>query len=249
MEAIIRTAFQPIMSDRGNVVAYEALLRFREGLDKPESRETMIRRWEDCGYIATVDISVLKQASAALSMLHGSLLVSVNVSMVTLNSDRPRYLRHLDALGDKAKRLIVEVTNTASQSDPTALLKFARECAARNVRLALDDFVPDRPKAMETVLQLVRPKLIKLDRKAVSVAFQTVQDGNIRELVEAADSVKARVVAQGIDSQEKLDWAFGLGVRYFQGFLVGHPRQLPLLDTQASFRDIEDSVMPDEIAA
>jgi EAL domain-containing protein (putative c-di-GMP-specific phosphodiesterase class I) len=249
MEAIIRTAFQPIMSDRGNVVAYEALLRFRDGLDKPESRETMIRRWEDCGYIATVDVSVLKQASAALSMLHGSLLVSVNVSMVTLNSDRPRYLRHLDALGDKAKRLIVEVTNTASQSDPTVLLKFARECAARNVRLALDDFVPDRPKAMETVLQLVRPKLIKLDRKAVSVAFQTVQDGNIRELVEAADAVKARVVAQGIDSQEKLDWAFGLGVRYFQGFLVGHPRQLPLLDTQASFRDIEDSVMPDEIAA
>ncbi len=249
MEAIIRTAFQPIMSDRGNVVAYEALLRFREGLDKPESRETMIRRWEDCGYIATVDVSVLKQASAALTMLHGSLLVSVNVSMVTLNSDRPRYLRHLDALGDKAKRLIVEVTNTASQSDPTVLLKFARECAARNVRLALDDFVPDRPKAMETVLQLVRPKLIKLDRKAVSVAFQTVQDGNIRELVEAADAVKARVVAQGIDSQEKLDWAFGLGVRYFQGFLVGHPRQLPLLDTQASFRDIEDSVMPEDIAA
>jgi len=81
------------------------------------------------------------------------------------------------------------------------------------------------------------------------VAFQTVQDGNIRELVEAADAVKARVVAQGIDSQEKLDWAFGLGVRYFQGFLVGHPRQLPLLDTQTSFRDIEDSVMPDEIAA
>jgi EAL domain-containing protein (putative c-di-GMP-specific phosphodiesterase class I) len=249
MEAIIRTAFQPIMSDRGHVVAYEALLRFREGLDKPESRETMIRRWEDCGYIATVDVSVLKQASAALSMLHGSLLVSVNVSMVTLNSDRPRYLRHLDALADRAKRLIVEVTNTASESDPTVLLKFARECAARNVRLALDDFVPDRPKAMETVLQLVRPKLIKLDRKAVSVAFQTVQDGHIRELVEAANAVKARVVAQGIDSQEKLDWAFGLGVRYFQGFLVGHPRQLPLLDTQTSFRDIEDSVMPEEIAA
>ena len=249
MEAIIRTAFQPIMSDRGNVVAYEALLRFRDGLDKPESRETMIRRWEDCGYISTVDVSVLKQASAALGMLYSTLLVSVNVSMVTLNTDRERYLRHLDNLGDKAKKLIVEVTNTASESDPTVLLKFARDCAARNVRLALDDFVPDRPNAMATVLQLVRPKLIKLDRKAVSVAFQTVQDGHIRELVKVAAAANARVVAQGIDSQEKLDWAFGLGVRYFQGFLIGHPRQLPLLDTQESFRDLENSVMPEEIAA
>jgi EAL domain-containing protein (putative c-di-GMP-specific phosphodiesterase class I) len=249
MEAIIRTAFQPIMSARANVVAYEALLRFREGLDKPESREMMIRRWEACGYISTVDVSVLKQALAALDMLHHALMVSVNVSMVTLNTDRERYLRHLDALGAKAKRLIVEVTNTASESDPTVLLQFARECAARNVRLALDDFVPDRPQAMATVLSLVRPKLIKLDRKAVSAAFQKVMDTQIRELVESATAVNSRVVAQGIDSQEKLDWAFGLGVRYFQGFLVGHPRQFPLLDTQASFRDIENSLPPEEIAA
>jgi EAL domain-containing protein (putative c-di-GMP-specific phosphodiesterase class I) len=99
---------------------------------------------------------------------------------------------------------------------------------------------------MATVLSLVRPKLIKLDRKAVSAAFQRVMDGHIREVVEAAAEVNSRVVAQGIDSQEKLDWAFGLGVRYFQGFLVGHPRQFPLLDTQASFRDIENSVLPEE---
>jgi len=249
MEAIIRTAFQPIMSARANVVAYEALLRFRDGLDKPESREMMIRRWEDCGYIGTVDVSVLKQAIAALDTLHHSLMVSVNVSMVTLNTDRERYLRQLDSLGDKAKKLIVEVTNTASQSDPTVLLQFARECAARNVRLALDDFVPDRPQSMATVLALVRPKLIKLDRKAVSVAFQNVMDTQIRELVEAAAAVNSRVVAQGIDSQEKLDWAFGLGVRYFQGFLVGHPRQFPLLDTEPSFCDIEDSVLPEELAS
>ncbi len=249
VEAVIRTAFQPIMSHRGHVVAYEALLRFREGLDKPDSRESMIRRWEDCGYIGTVDVSVLKQAVAALDMLHPSLMVSVNVSLVTLNAHRERYLRHLDDLGPKAKRLIVEVTDTASESDPTVLLQFARDCMERNVRLALDDFMPDRPRSVETVLQLVRPKLIKLDRKSVSTAFQRVQDRDIRAIVDAATAVGARVVAQGIDGQEKFDWAFGLGVRYFQGFLIGHPRQFPLFDTQASFREVEDSQAPAEMAA
>jgi len=248
-EAVIRTAFQPIISDRGHVVAYEALLRFRDGLDKPESRETMIRRWEDCGYIGTVDVSVLKQAIAALDILHPSLSVSVNVSMVTLDAHRERYLKHLDGLGDKAKRLIVEVTDNASLGDPTVLLKFVRECTARNVRLALDDFVPDRPRSMATVLSLVRPKLIKLDRKAVTAAFQKVKDGELGQLVEAAHAVGARVVAQGIDSQEKFDWAFGVGVRYFQGFLIGHPRQFPLLDTQDSFREVKDSQVPAELAA
>jgi EAL domain-containing protein (putative c-di-GMP-specific phosphodiesterase class I) len=249
VDAVIRAAFQPIMSHRGHVVAYEALLRFREGLDKPDSRETMIRRWEDCGYIGTVDVSVLKQAIAALDMLHNSLMVSVNVSLVTLNAHRERYLRHLENLGAKAKRLIVEVTDTASESDPTVLLQFARDCLARNVRLALDDFMPERPRSVATVLELVRPKLIKLDRKSVSAAFQRVEDQDLRAIVDAAAGVGARVVAQGIDSQEKFDWAFGLGVRYFQGFLVGHPRQFPLLDTQVSFREVTDSQVPAEMAA
>ena len=99
------------------------------------------------------------------------------------------------------------------------------------------------------MLQLVRPKLIKLDRKSVSAAFQNVKDDQIGEIVRVANTVGARVVAQGIDSQEKFDWAFRLGVRYFQGFLVGHPRQFPLLDSKAAFNDLQDSQAPDELAA
>jgi EAL domain-containing protein (putative c-di-GMP-specific phosphodiesterase class I) len=249
VDTLIRTAFQPIMSDRGHVVAYEALLRFREGLDKPESREIAIKRWENSGYIGTVDVAVLKQALDALDLLHHSLLVSVNVSMITLAQHGDRYLGHLARVGDKAKRLIVEVTDTASHGDPGELLKFARACAACKVRLALDDFSPDRPKSAERVLQLVRPKLIKLDRKSVSAAFQSMKDEQIGEIVRVANTVGARVVAQGIDSQEKFDWAFRLGVRYFQGFLVGHPRQFPLLDSKAAFYDLQDSQVPEELAA
>lgn len=249
VDTLIRTAFQPIMSDRGHVVAYESLLRFREGLDKPDSREIAIKRWEDSGYIGTVDVAVLKQAIAALDLLHSSLMVSVNVSMITLERQSERYLGHLAGAGDKARRLIVEVTDTAAHGDPAILLQFARQCAALNVRLALDDFSLERPRAAETVLQLLRPKLIKLDRKSVSAAFQGVRDDQILDIVKSADKVSARVVAQGIDSQEKFDWAFKLGVRYFQGFLVGHPRQFPLLDTKAAFNDVEDSRAPHELAA
>jgi EAL domain-containing protein (putative c-di-GMP-specific phosphodiesterase class I) len=249
VNALIRTAFQPIMSDRGHIVAYESLLRFREGLDKPESREIAIKRWEDSGYIGTVDVAVLKQAIAALDLLHTGLMISVNVSMITLERQRDRYLRHLAAAAEKAKRLIVEVTDAACHGKPALLLEFARECAKLKVRLALDDFSPDRPKSADRVLQLVKPKLIKLDRKSVSAAFQGVKDDQIRGVVAAANAVGARVVAQGIDSQEKFDWGFKLGVRYFQGFLVGHPRQFPLLDSKVAFRELENSQVPEEVAA
>jgi hypothetical protein len=38
-------------------------------------------------------------------------------------------------------------------------------------------------------------------------------------------------------------------VRYFQGFLVGHPRQFPLLDSKAAFNDLQDSQVPEDLAA
>jgi EAL domain-containing protein (putative c-di-GMP-specific phosphodiesterase class I) len=249
LDAVIRTAFQPIMSDRGQVVAYEALLRFRDVLEKPESRESIIRRWEDCGYIGAVDVAVLKQAIASLDVLHPSLMVSVNVSKITIESHRARYLRRLDELGAKARRLIVEVSGNRPEEDPGALLRFARDLAARNIRLALDDFAPEAVRPMVPLLELVRPKLIKLGRKAVAATTQDRNDEDIREVVATANRIGARVIAKGIDSQDKFDRMFELGIRYFQGFLIGHPRQFPLLDTQASFRDIEHTRPPVDLAA
>ncbi len=249
MDALIRTAFQPIMSARGHIVAYEALLRFREGLEKPESRMAAIRRWEESGYIATIDIAVLKQSIAALDLLHPTLSVSVNVSSLTVNRHRERYVRHLRGVGALAKRLVIELTESGVPLDPQAMLAFARDCAALDVRLALDDCAPGLPRCEETVLRTLRPKLVKLERKALSTAFQTLGDAALRELIQRCSSAGARVVAQGIDSQEKFDWSYSLGVRYFQGFLVGHPRQFPLLDEQAAFRSMEFTQPPAELSA
>ena len=231
MDVLIRPAFQPVVSAHGETVLYEALMRFREAPDNAESRRSAIRRWEESGYIGTVDAAVLKQVLAAFELLPRSLLVSVNVSPVTLEAHRDRYLRHLSAFGKHASRLVVEITDSATPTDPAVLLKFAQQCAEIGVHVGFDDCVPDAPRCAESVLRAVRPRLLKLDRDAVSTAFKARNDEALRKLSAMADSIGARAVAQGIDTQEKLDWAAqSLGVRYFQGFLIGHPRQFPLLD-------------------
>jgi EAL domain-containing protein (putative c-di-GMP-specific phosphodiesterase class I) len=247
LQKLIRTAFQPIMSARGHVVAYEALLRFRDGANTPESREASIRRWEGSGYIGTVDLAVLKQAISALGQLHTSLSIGVNVSSVTVSQHAGRYLKELTKVGPLAKRLIVEITDSLVPHDPTVLLSFAKDCAWRGVRIALGNCAPGLPRCDETVLRRLRPKLIKLDRKAISTAFQTLDEEPLRELITMAASLGCRAVAQGIDSQEKLDWAYALGARYFQGFLVGHPRQFPLLDEEPAFRNLDLTQPPQNL--
>lgn len=247
LQKIIRTAFQPVMSARGQIVAYEALLRFRDGSNTPESRETSIHRWEGSGFIGTVDLAVLKQAVAALGQLHRSLSVSVNVSSITVSQHAGRYLRELAEVGPFAKRLIVEITDSLVPHDPTTLLSFAKDCAWRGVRIALGNCGPGLPRCDETVLRRLRPKLIKIDRKAISTAFQNLDEEPLRELVALAATLGCKSVALGIDSQEKLDWAYSLGVRYFQGFLVGHPRQFPVLDEQSTFRNLDVSLPPRDL--
>lgn len=232
MDMLIRPAFQPVVSAYGETVLYEALIRFREGPDDPESRRSAIHRWEESGYIGTVDVAVLKQVLAALELLPRSLMVSVNVSPVTLKAHCDRYLRHLRTVGKRAGRLVIEITDSATPTDPAVLLKFAQQCAETGVHVGFDDCVPDTPRCAESVLRTVRPRLLKLDREAVSAAFQADNGEALRKLSAIADSIGARAVAQGIDTQEKLDWAAqSLGVRYFQGFLLGYPRQFPLLNT------------------
>jgi EAL domain-containing protein (putative c-di-GMP-specific phosphodiesterase class I) len=212
-------------------VLYEALMRLREAPDNPESRETTIRRWEESGYIATVDIAVLKQIRAALERLPRPLMVSVNVSPVTLTEHRARYLAQLRKFGKRASRLVVEITDSGSPIEPEALLAFAQECADVGAHVAFDDCVPETPRCSEAVLRTVRPRLLKLDRDTLSAAFKTQNGDALRRLNTIADAIGARAVAQGIDSQDKLDWAAeSLGVRYFQGFLIGHPRQIPVLE-------------------
>jgi len=237
----------PWWTSGGPLAAYEALLRFRDGANSPESRETSIRRWEGSGYIGTVDLAVLKQAITALGQLHSSLSIGVNVSSVTVSQHAGRYLRELANVGTLAKRLIVEVTDTVVPQDPSRLLSFAKDCAWHGVRIALGNCAPGLPRCDETVLRLLRPKLIKLDRKAISTAFQTLDEEPLRELIARAAALGCRAVAQGIDSQEKLDWSYSLGVRYFQGFLVGHPRQFPLLDEQSTFRNLDLTQPPQNL--
>jgi EAL domain-containing protein (putative c-di-GMP-specific phosphodiesterase class I) len=245
MDTLIRPAFQPVMNAFGEIVLYEALMRFREAPDKPESRHSPIGRWEESGYIATVDVAVLKQVLAALKLLPRSFLVSVNVSPVTLNRHCDRYLRHLCSVSDRASRLVVEITDSATPTEPAVLLKFAQQCAEIGVHVAFDDCVPDTPRCAESVLRTVRPRLVKLDRDALSAAFQARNGAALRTLSAMADSIGARAVAQGIDTQEKLDWAAqSLGVRYFQGVLVGHPRHFPLLDTMNVLVDPQHSQPP-----
>ena len=203
MDVLIRPAFQPVVSAHGETVLYEALMRFREAPDNAESRRSAIRRWEESGYIGTVDAAVLKQVLAAFELLPRSLLVSVNVSPVTLEAHRDRYLRHLSALA----------------STRAGSLSRSRIRPRPPIRRSSRSLPSNAPRSVCTLASTIAYRMRRAVRKACCArcargysnstatrfptAFQARNGEALRKLSAMADSIGARAVAQGIDTRRR----------------------------------------------
>jgi EAL domain-containing protein (putative c-di-GMP-specific phosphodiesterase class I) len=236
MRDLIEPAFQPVFGHRHDIVMYEALVRFRGQANDPRSREHTVARWDSSGFIATVDRAMLTHATQALVRIPTARLVSVNVSPTTIEREADRYLAQLRHPDTAAKRLVVEVSPSRIE-DPAALVRFARWTVAAGARVALDDFRPGAPGCTISLLQMLRPPLVKLSRSTWLEAFSTKNAASVAGFIGEAEQLGVRTVVVGIESKDMLDWAAeSLGARYFQGFYLGAPQAIPAESTQAAGR-------------
>ncbi|HEY0787684.1 MAG TPA: EAL domain-containing protein, partial [Thermoanaerobaculia bacterium] len=70
----------------------------------------------------------------------------------------------------------------------------------------------------------LEPDVIKLDKRVVrGVSGDAVARGRLERLVEMSRLVATQVIAEGIQTQEDLEAAKAMGLRFGQGYLWGRP--------------------------
>ena len=88
--------------------------------------------------------------------------------------------------------------------------------------IAIDDTGAGH-SSLETVIEL-RPEVLKLDLSLVhGIDVNTVKQELVRAIVMLADSMRCKVVAEGIETREELDILLKLKVPYGQGYFIGRP--------------------------
>jgi EAL domain-containing protein (putative c-di-GMP-specific phosphodiesterase class I) len=173
--------------------------------------------------------------------------VSVNISARQLRE--PRFAEVVaDALGEAGlppRRITVEVTETAVFEGGTALAAL-EAISALGVLVALDDFGTGHSSL--GVLRTCPADVLKVDKSFVNgITGSTEEAVIVTSLIQIADGLHLRAVAEGVETQAQADRLYELGYRYAQGFHFARP--LPAAELAGLLRAGEPAGEPAALTA
>ena len=224
--------YQPQISYRDHrVVGVEALLRWQHpelGMVPPDQ---FIPLAEQNGNIITIGEWVLDQACRQLREWHdlgfSDLRMAVNLSTVQLHhSELPRVVNNLLQIYRLPPRsLELEVTETGLMEDISTAAQHLLSLRRSGALIAIDDFGTGYSNL--AYLQRFPIHTLKIDK-----TFIQGSDANrsLAELIVSLSTLmKLTAVAEGVETQEQLDWVAKRGIAQYQGYLYARPMPVQAL--------------------
>jgi diguanylate cyclase (GGDEF)-like protein len=220
----VQSVYQPIRDlARGSLVGYEALAR---PVGSPPETEVdgMFSAARRLG--VAMELENLCQ-TAALAGAHrllargGSLFINVSIGSLT-EDGLEAMLRQMRGAGVRPQQVVLEVNEQV-----TRLGRFAEACALyrrAGFRFAMDD-VGEGLSTIEAIA-VVRPEIIKIAKGLVSSADEPGSAAVIRGLVETAQALDGRIIAEGIETPADSARMLALGATLGQGWALGAPAPL-----------------------
>ncbi len=221
--------YQPKMNLRtGEITGAEALIRWTHPTRGPVSPAEFIPVAEDCGLILPIGRWVLQQAckQAAAWQNAGLLLhtMAVNISAMEFRDDNflQNVFTTLDETKLDASALELELTESVLMKraeSAAAVLKTLRD---GGVQIAIDDFGTGYSSL--SYLRKFPIDALKIDQSFVRQITTTPEDTTIvTAIISMARSLKLRVVAEGVETQEELAFLKAHHCDEAQGYFFSRP--------------------------
>jgi len=207
-------------SDLWEVLYYEALLRVA-GQDPGGAAPTdAIEALERLGLVRVLDAHVVAKVLDQLEA-DPSIFLGVNISArsATLDHWWMEIERRLCARRDLARRLVIEITETAEIS-PSHATAFADHMRRLGCRIALDDFGVGFASIRR--LLALSPDIVKIDSLFVRRAPLSGRDGQVfAHIVGLARAIAPLVVVEGVETDDQCKLTEDAGATWFQGYRSG----------------------------
>ncbi|MEG1517023.1 MAG: EAL domain-containing protein [Raoultibacter sp.] len=234
------------------IVGLEALVRWQHperGLILPGE---FIPLLEKSGFIASLDLFVWEEVCRALRSWinegHRPIPVSINISRADMYSvDVPETLENLIHTYQIDRSLLeLEITESAYVED-LRMADVAAQLQDLGFTILMDDFGSGYSSL--NMLKDIKVDILKIDMGFLKLSEDTTERGEsiIKSVISMARLMELTVVAEGVETQEQVDFLSSLGCAYVQGYYFFRPlsgadtRKLLLDDTVIDYGGMRKS--------
>jgi diguanylate cyclase (GGDEF)-like protein len=218
--------YQPIVGlGAYNVVAFEALLRWRHPQRGMVMPDCFISLAEDSGIIEQLGEWVLHKACAQAMQWPSEVSVAVNLSPVQFKSGSlVRVVTSaLETSGLPPSRIELEITESVLLAESSINMAILHQLRALGVRVCLDDFGVGYSSL--SYLRSFPFKKIKIDRSFVRDMVENKEAASIiRAIATLGRSLGMATTAEGVENEEQLEMLEELGCDEVQGYYLSRPQ-------------------------
>jgi len=179
---------------------------------------------EEMGLIVPFGEWILRQACFEAARWPGGIRVAVNLSAVQFQRGKllETVISALAASGLPAKRLELEITETALLKDDEGTLNTLRRLRELGTRISLDDFGTGYSSL--SYLRSFPFDKIKIDQSFIrDLAVTKNSDAIVRAITSLATGLGMITTAEGVETEDQLKWLQEVGCTEVQGYLISRP--------------------------
>lgn len=218
----LKLAYQPVIDAKtGKNKSFEALLRIETDEGAIISAGPFIGVAEKFGFISDIDIFSLNCAAEELHA-HPEVVLAVNVSKVTLETNDWINFAKKTISPDIAGRMIIEVTETGVNDDLQKIAELVDTIKAMGCKVAIDDFGAGYTSFKQ--LKLLNADILKIDGVFIrDIAENPDSQLFVQTLLEFSKAYHLKTVAEFVETGEIARILLNLGIDYMQGYYFGQP--------------------------
>jgi diguanylate cyclase (GGDEF)-like protein len=225
--------FQPKMCRNSNgpgfvAVGAEVLLRWNNSKLGNVSPQIFIPIAEEAGLMTKIGRWVIEQVAAHLARWktqgYADIRLSMNISAKEFNNENlvEQYCAILAQYDISPTQIVLEITETAMMYNPERAKELLGKFQNRGFEISVDDF--GTGYSSMSYLKMFMINEIKIDKSFTEDVFINERDRILVEgVIHLAHQINTRVVVEGVETQEQIDWLDAQQSVQLQGYYFSQP--------------------------
>ena len=227
--------YQPIINiAEGRVAGFEALVRWDHATQGVIMPDTFIPLAEDTGLIYEIDYRVLEMACTRVARWQAEFPevfadgagVTFNMNISGKHFRQPLLITQVEQIlertGADPRRINLEITESALMDHPATAGEILDKLKHHGIGLCIDDFGTGYSSL--SYLQRFPIDVVKIDRSFVAAVREDRDSQTIvKTIVSLGLSLGLKVVAEGVERPEQLEFLKRCGCQFAQGFFFSRP--------------------------